>query len=107
MAGSPHAAGDYRSPTDIFFSAAASWEISIKAGLGRLRVPGDFLRAVDRMEIRKLDITATYAWAVRALPPLHADPFDRIQVAQARAERLTIVTNDAAIRRYDVQMIVA
>lgn len=92
---------------DIFVSAAAIWEISIKAGLGRLRVPDDLLPTLDRMNIGRLDITAGHAWAVRDLPALHADPFDRIQVAQARVEGLTIVTADPAIRRYDVVTIKA
>ncbi|MBO0893472.1 MAG: type II toxin-antitoxin system VapC family toxin, partial [Acidimicrobiales bacterium] len=83
-----------------------SWEIAIKAQIGRLDLPDDPRRYVpDRMRAIGADplpVEHNHALAVRDLPPLHRDPFDRLLVAQARDMRLRIVTADAQIARYDV-----
>lgn len=90
----------------LFLSAASSWEIAVKVGLGRLDLPDDITRYVpDRMRAigaAPLPVEHAHALAVAALPMLHRDPIDRVLVAQARHLRLTIVTADAAIARYDV-----
>jgi PIN domain nuclease of toxin-antitoxin system len=94
---------------DLLLSAASSWEIAIKVGLGRLALPDDPKRYVpDRMRAigaQPLAVEHAHALAVAALPPLHRDPFDRILVAQARHLRLRIVTADAEIARYEVRTI--
>jgi PIN domain nuclease of toxin-antitoxin system len=91
----------------LFLSAASSWEIAIKAQLGRLELPDDPKRWVpDRMRAigaEPLPVEHNHALAVFDLPLLHRDPFDRLLVAQARGHRLRIVTADNMIDRYDVE----
>ncbi len=86
----------------VAFSAASVWEIAIKRAAGRLVAPDDL---VDRLADEALDplpMTARHAWHAGALPAHHADPFDRMLVAQAAIEGMTLVTSDPAIARYDV-----
>lgn len=90
----------------LLLSAASSWEIAIKAQIGRLDLPDDPRRYVpDRMRaigVDPLPVEHNHALAVCDLPPLHRDPFDRLLVAQALDMHLRIVTADAQIARYDV-----
>jgi PIN domain nuclease of toxin-antitoxin system len=85
---------------DVYLSAASIWEIVIKRGLGRLRVPEPASVAARRLGLQPLPITFEHAEATASLPPLHGDPFDRILVAQAGTETLTLVSYDKAIRSY-------
>jgi PIN domain nuclease of toxin-antitoxin system len=85
---------------DVYLSAASIWEIVIKQGLGRLRVPESASKAALRLGLQPLPITFEHAEATATLPPMHGDPFDRILVAQARTETLTLVSYDTAIRAY-------
>ena len=87
----------------VFVSAAAAWEITIKRQLGKLDAPDDLEDALERERFQHLPIAIHHAVAVAELPPIHGDPFDRIQIAQARLEGLTIVTRDGWIPRYDVR----
>ncbi len=87
----------------VFVSAAAAWEITIKRQLGKLDAPDDLEDALERERFQHLPIAIRHAVAVAELPPIHGDPFDRIQIAQARLEGLTIVTRDGWIPRYDVR----
>lgn len=89
----------------VFVSAASAWEAGIKAALGRLRIPGPFGSGVDASGFRRLPITFEHAAAAAALPPHHGDPFDRMLVAQARLEGLTLVTHDRALAAYDVSLL--
>lgn len=84
------------------------YEISSKRSLGKLelRTPS-FLEDVERRELSFLPVTARHAWAGGALPLHHRDPFDRILVAQAQLEGMTIVTRDAQIGRYQVAILPA
>lgn len=92
----------------VFVSAATAWEISIKKALGKLRVPaGDYLEELRRHRFTPLDITSEHALAVESLPPHYADPFDRMLVAQAMVERLTLVTHDSRFKAYAVPTISA
>jgi PIN domain nuclease of toxin-antitoxin system len=87
----------------VHVSAAAVWEATIKSGLGKLWLPLDELEAaVHKAGFKILPVTIAHALEVRHLPPLHRDPFDRLLIAQARHEQMTLVTRDAAIRRYQV-----
>jgi PIN domain nuclease of toxin-antitoxin system len=89
----------------VFVSAATIWEIEIKRALGRLRVPDDVLGLVDEAGFERLSITFEHAHEAGRLPMLHADSFDRMLVAQARVENLTLATADEALRRYAVPVL--
>ncbi len=88
-------------------SAATVWEIAIKRALGRLESPPALVSALDRLGFDALAVTASHGELAAALPPVHGDPFDRMLVAQAQLEGLTIVTRDAAIARYQVAVLAA
>lgn len=94
---------------ELYFSAASSWEISIKSALGRLRLPEPPARYVPKrlaaQGIRPLSITHTHALAVAELPQHHSDPFDRLLIAQARVEDMVILTADRAFEPYDVKVL--
>jgi len=91
----------------VYVSAAAVWEISIKKSLGKLQAPDDIDVQIMKENFIPLPIAITHALAVGNLPPYHQDPFDRIQIVQAKLEKLTIVTRDKNIKRYDVPVIIA
>lgn len=95
--------------TDNFVavSAASAWEISIKRALGRLVAPEDLASALLAARFEPLGVTIEHALAAGALPRHHEDPFDRMLVAQAQAEGLTIITRDRAFARYDVRTLAA
>lgn len=85
----------------VFVSAASIWEISIKSGLGKLDV--DVNELVARMEeagFRELPVTTVHAAAVRDLPDIHRDPFDRLLVAQAMTEPLRLLSDDDNVAKY-------
>jgi PIN domain nuclease of toxin-antitoxin system len=89
----------------VFVSAATAWEAGIKVALGRLRIPDTISAGIADSGFEELPITVGHAEAAAALPPLHADPFDRMLVAQARLERLTLVTHDRRLRGYAVDVL--
>jgi PIN domain nuclease of toxin-antitoxin system len=89
--------------SQLFFSAASLWEIAIKSALGRsdFRVDSRRLwRLLLANDYRELPVTGEHGVAVSDLPPLHKDPFDRILIAQARVEGLTLLTVDAWVADY-------
>jgi PIN domain nuclease of toxin-antitoxin system len=85
---------------DVYLSAASVWEMAIKQALGRLEVPEPASEASARLGISRLPVDFEHAEAAARLPPLHRDPFDRMIVAQARIEGLTLVTRDPLVRSY-------
>ena len=89
----------------VVVSAVSAWEITIKRSLGKLRAPADLAEAVAAHRFTPLAVSLEHALAFGALPDLHRDPFDRLLVAQAGVEGLTIVTRDRAIARYDVDVL--
>jgi len=91
--------------TPVLVSAVCVWEAAIKSALGKLRVPDDLPERLDEFEFEHLPITDVHAWAVRALPPIHNDPFDRLLAAQAICERATIVSADTVYDGYPVTRI--
>lgn len=95
----------------VSVSAATAWEIAIKAGLGRIELdepPEVFLpRELQRGGFVELPVTVVHALAVRTLPRHHADPFDRLLVAQARQETMRLVTGDEIFGAYGVSTISA
>lgn len=91
----------------VMVSAASAWEISIKRALGKLDAPEDLPSALEMGDLHPLPITIHHAIAAGALPRHHDDPFDRMLVAQARLEGLTIVTRDEQLARYGVPLLAA
>jgi len=89
----------------VFVSAATAWEAAIKAALGRLRYPDTIEKGVEASGFEKLPISLEHAERAVRLPQHHHDPFDRMLVAQAQAEALTLVTDDARIVRYEVAVL--
>lgn len=89
----------------VYVSAASVWEISIKRALGKLVAPADVENAVLKTGFKPLPITLAHAEHVATLPPHHADPFDRMLVAQAGLEGLTLATRDARLKAYDIAII--
>jgi PIN domain nuclease of toxin-antitoxin system len=93
---------------ELVLSAASVWEMAIKAGLGRLTLPGSVEEYVaEKVEngFRVLPVEWTHGAKVERLPVHHRDPFDRLLVAQALVENLPVVTNDHAFRAYGVKVI--
>lgn len=88
----------------VFVSAASAWEAAIKVALGRLRIPDTVEAGVIDSGFEKLPIHFSHAESAAGLPPHHNDPFDRMLIAQAAAEGLTLVTHDRRLRPYDVQI---
>lgn len=94
---------------EIFFSAASGWEIAIKAGLGRLKLPEPPERFIPKQlelnAIQVLPVQLSHALHVYNLPQLHRDPFDRLLIAQAQVEKLPILSNDPQFSQYQVKVI--
>lgn len=91
--------------TTVMVSAATAWEIAIKRAAGRIDAPDDLLDALRANDFDTLAITASHALAAGDLPAHHSDPFDRMLVAQARAEGLTLVSVDGRFSDYDVDLL--
>ena len=95
------------SESSVFVSAASAWEISTKQALGKLDAPSDLVRQIELNRFVPLPITVHHAYVAGALPRHHDDPFDRVLVAQAMAEGLTLVTGDPRIGLYGVGILAA
>lgn len=91
----------------VVVSAASAWEISIKRGLGKLRFDADLAAVVLATGFEALAIGFEHARTAGELPLHHRDPFDRMLVAQAQLEDLTVVTVDPVFERYEVQRLSA
>lgn len=105
---SPSVRGALEQAEDLALSAASVWELAIKARLGKIvlnlsvaAVRDEFLAQAGA---RELSIDSAHALAAADLPPVHRDPFDRLLIAQAQIEGLTLVTADEAIRRYGLPL---
>ena len=92
---------------EALVSVASIWELAMKRVSGRLDAPGDLLNACQEQGFALLSIEPLHAEQAANLPMHHRDPFDRMLVAQAQAEGLTIVTADAQMRRYGVRTMAA
>jgi PIN domain nuclease of toxin-antitoxin system len=89
--------------TDVYVSAASTWEIAIKSALGKINADlAAIVGAARAAAFEELPITIAHTERLHALPAHHRDPFDRLLVAQALEERLTIVTHDRLIAAYSV-----
>ncbi|WP_127499554.1 type II toxin-antitoxin system VapC family toxin [Actinoplanes solisilvae] len=89
---------------DIYISSATVWEVAIKHALGKLEPP-ELPEQVRDSGFQLLNITAEHGIAAGRLPMHHRDPFDRMLIAQAQLEGLTLVTRDAHIPKYDVDVL--
>ena len=92
---------------ELFLSSASLWEIMIKSKLSKIDLPDDpktyLKKQVEINSINILNITMEHSLETYDLPEIHKDPFDRMLIAQARVEKLTIVTSDFFIKRYEVK----
>ena len=91
--------------TSLFYSATSIWEIAIKRAQGKLKAPEDLLDTMEQRGFTELPVLSHHAIIAGALPPHHRDPFDRMIVAQAQSEGLTVVTRDERIAAYDVPVL--
>jgi len=90
---------------DVFISISSVWELAIKIGIGKLDFAGKaegFVRLAEKNEITIIPIITSHLTVLESLPMIHRDPFDRLLIATAIAEQMTIITADANIARYDV-----
>ncbi len=92
---------------DVFASAVGVWEIEIKRALRKLEAPDDLIGVLTATGFEPLPISLSHATRAGSLPPHHRDPFDRMLIAQAELEVLTIVTRDARFAAYGVPLLEA
>jgi len=88
---------------ELLFSAASLWEVAIKGGLGRSEFevePRALRRGLMDADYGELAVTSAHAVAVASLPPIHKDPFDRLLIAQAMTEGITLLTSDRLVAQY-------
>lgn len=89
---------------EALVSSVSAWEVAIKVSAGKLALAGDpapwFLDLLEHYDLREVPVDATLACAACTLPPIHKDPFDRVIVALAQAQGLTVLTSDENIGRY-------
>ena len=88
--------------TAVMVSAASAWEAAIKAAIGKLTVPDGLQQELERHGFEELPVSVEDGLAAGALPRHHADPFDRMLIAQAARRRLVLVTTDRRFADYDV-----
>jgi len=90
----------------VFVSAATIWELALKISIGRLRImeagEASLDSYIDACGFTELPVRARHAAAAARLPPHHHDPFDRLLIAQANIENMTLATVDKAMARYEV-----
>lgn len=91
----------------VLVSAASAWEVSIKAAAGKLEAPTDLPRQLEHHSFTPLAIEFLHALRAGSLPLHHTDPFDRVLIAQAELEDLTIVTRDPRFADYGVSTLAA
>lgn len=91
----------------VFVSPISMVEIAIKERLGKLTLKEPLEPKLDEWRFCELPFTLTHAAAMKILPPLHKDPFDRMLVAQSRADQLTFVTRDTLLGQYNVSLLAA
>ncbi len=89
----------------IFVSAASAWEISIKRALGKLKTPDELEEVLESNSFQHLPISLQHGLVAGALSRHHDDPFDRMLIAQAQTEQLTIITHDVRMELYGVSIL--
>jgi PIN domain nuclease of toxin-antitoxin system len=105
----PALAGDVKDrldhEPDIYVSAATIWEVAIKQAIGKLLGPADLPELITGAGFAPLPIGSRHATAAGRLPVIHRDPFDRMLIAQAQCEGLTLATRDENCQKYDVDVL--
>lgn len=96
-----------RASNMVFVSSISIWEIGIKRNLGKLEAPDNLQEEIKLHRFTPLPINYDHAELAGRLPDIHKDPFDRMLIAQAIIERLTLVTRDKSIAQYDVDILTA
>ncbi len=96
-----------RAENMVFVSSVSVWEIGIKRNLGKLEAPDNLQEEIKLHRFTPLPINYDHAELAGKLPDIHRDPFDRMLIAQAIIEKLTLVTRDKLIARYDVNTLIA
>lgn len=95
-------------PTNtIFVSAASAWEVAIKQALGKLIAPDNFEEEIALNGFEPLVITFNHAKVAANLPRHHEDPFDRMLLAQAQIEKMTLVTKDTRLAKYQIPLLLS
>lgn len=89
---------------ELMVSDVSLWEVAIKSSLGRLEVPEDLPEHLDAAGIVELPVKRSHVWKVKDLEFHHRDPFDRLLVAQALEENLTLVSRDRDLAAYGVSL---
>lgn len=94
---------------ELWFSVASVWEMGIKVSIGKLPLPesiGDYVSTrMTQLGAQSLDIMTAHAVQVSALPLYHRDPFDRMLIAQAQLEDMTLVSADSMFQQYDIALL--
>lgn len=97
--------------SDVFLSAVSTWEMAIKIAAGKLQLPAPLHEMIPESLLRddfgSLPLQQHHCFELQGLPMHHRDPFDRMLVAQAKAEKLTLLTADRQFERYDVDVVFA
>ncbi|GHU69627.1 twitching motility protein PilT [Clostridia bacterium] len=91
---------------ELYYSVASTWEITLKHSMGKLRIEGgvsSLLLALCEKDVKRLGVETWHLECLDTLPFIHRDPFDRMLIATANAEGMTLVTADENIRRYNVE----
>ena len=92
----------------VYLSVASAWELAIKIGIGKMEFDGKaagFLRLAEICDITVIPILPEHLSVLETLPFIHRDPFDRLIIATAQAEQMTLITDDDNVARYDVPII--
>lgn len=89
----------------VYVSSVSAWEIAIKKSLGKLECPDNFEETILADGFNTLPLLFSHAKTLLQLPLHHDDPFDRMLVAQAKTEKMTLLTHDKIIGRYDIHVI--
>lgn len=89
----------------VFVSSASVWEMSIKTAMGKLHVPDNLYEEIKNHRFTMLDINFEHAQLAGKLPYIHKDPFDRMLIAQSIIEKLTLISKDSIISKYNVNLL--
>ncbi len=103
----PEASDAIRSASEVYVSAASAWEIAIKTALGKLQSTRSVAMVVADNAFVELPVHVRHTQALADLPALHSDPFDRLLVAQAAVEGLTLLTRDPKVAAYPGRVLLA
>jgi PIN domain nuclease of toxin-antitoxin system len=95
------------SEPEVYVSSVTVWVVAARQASGKLDCPDDVSELIVNCAFRELPVSHRHAVTAARLPAIHGDPFDRMLVAQARCEELTLVTRDADIHRYEIPILKA